>query len=122
MSESIYMQVEQVIAKRLHVAVRNTGPYSRVGYRYPVGIELGDIVLRDSDCGTAKPVIIWTPAEWADRVERGGLHRQVGFWDFTPADNPAASCIRHCHENPQAAGCELYELRKLRAPKGEGEP
>ncbi len=120
MSEAVYMQVEDAIARHLHVMVAGGG-VSGPGYRYPVGIENGNIVMRDSDCGLAKPVIVWTTDRWREHVDESGrgLYKKVGFWSFEAADDPAANDIRLCHQSPGSAGRRLYEMRgesdKLRA-------
>lgn len=115
MSERVYQQVEDAIHRKLHVLRGVDGTFNSWLFAYPVGIELGDIIMRDSDCGLAKEPMIWTPAEWSERVgiiDGSGLYRQVGFWDFVPANEPAADCIRYCHSAPSSAGRELYRLRR----------
>jgi hypothetical protein len=112
MSEAVYTQVEDAIARHLHVMVPGGGVFGP-GYRYPVGIEHGNIVMRDSDCGLAKPVIVWTTDQWRTHVDESGrgLYKQVGFWSFEAADDPAANDIRLCHQSPGSAGRRLYEMR-----------
>lgn len=112
MSAAVYAQVEDAIARRLHVMVPGGGLFGP-GYRYPVGIEHGNIVMRDSDCGLAKPVIVWTTDQWRTHVDESGrgLYKQVGFWSFEAADDPAANDIRLCHQSPGSAGRRLYEMR-----------
>lgn len=112
MSEAVYTQVEDAIARHLHVMVPGGGVFGP-GYRYPVGIEHGNIVMRDSDCGLARPVIVWTTDQWRTHVDESGrgLYKQVGFWSFEAADDPAANDIRLCHRSPGSAGRRLYEMR-----------
>lgn len=120
MSEAVYAQVEDAIARRLHVMVPGGGLFGP-GYRYPVGIEHGNIVMRDSDCGLAKPVIVWTTDQWRTHVDESGrgLYKKVGFWSFEAADDPAANDIRLCHQSPGSTGRQLYamrgEIERLRA-------
>ena len=113
MSETVYQQVEDCIKRKLHLGApgKSMSMYG-MHWHYPVGIEDGDIVMRDSDCGEAKPTWKITVEEWSKRVEERGLWRQVGMWDFVRADALAASCIAFCHKSPYAAGQQLYELRK----------
>jgi len=112
MSEAVYAQVEDAIARHLHVMVPDGG-ISGPGYRYPVGVENGNIVMRDSDCGLAKPVIVWTTDKWRQHVDEdgGGLYTKVGFWSFERADDPAANDIRLCHRSPDLAGRLLHDMR-----------
>jgi hypothetical protein len=70
-----------------------------------------EVVLRDGDCGLARPTRTISRAEWDERVEEYGLWKSVGMWSFVPADEPAAGVIRYCHAHPEAAGRELYRLR-----------
>lgn len=112
MSEQIYLEVEDAIRRRRHVrnGVTMMGGPSWV---HPTAIEYGMIVVKDSDCD--RHTWRWTPDEWALHVADGGLWRQVGRWDFAPADDPAADDIAWCHRCPEAAGRELYRLRKFEA-------
>lgn len=111
--ESVYQQVEDAIARNLHLgAPRHSMSMHGMHWHYPVGIEHGDIVMRDSDCGLAKPTFTITTTEWAERVEKYGLWRMVGGWDFARADDPAADLTRFCHRNPSAAGQRIYELEQ----------
>jgi len=111
----IYQQVEAAIKGKLHVLTPRPNHFlDPWTWRYPVGIEHGNILMRDSDCGLAKPVMTWTTDQWRERVspEGDGLYRKVGMWDFVPADDPAVDCIRWCHSAPESAGRELYRLRQ----------
>lgn len=112
MSEAIYEQVEDAIVRKLHLGAPSKA-MSMYGmhWHYPVAIELGDIVMRDSDCGLAKPTWTITPEEWERRASVYGLWRKVGFWSFAEADDPAADAIAFCERNPHSAGRELYRLR-----------
>jgi hypothetical protein len=115
MSEAIYNQVEDAISRKLYLG----GPAKKhpyvgiypIYFRYPIEIRNGNIIMRDADCGLAKPTIEITTDEWAKRVKEFGLFKKVGLYRFVSADNPAASCIRYCETNPEAAGEELYRLR-----------
>jgi hypothetical protein len=109
-SEAVYLQVEDAIARELHISGRYRTPLGGLSYEYPVAIEDGNIVLRDGDCGLSKGVRIITTDEWA-KLARGGLWRRVGMWSFTLADDPAASDIAWCHRSPEAAGYQLHRLR-----------
>lgn len=111
MSEAVYEQVERAIREKLCIAGRYRTHMGGPSYEYPVDIRLGNIVLRDADCGLVKPVRVITTDEWARLTPP--LWRQVGFWDFAPADDPAISEIAFCHHNPESAGRELYRLRKM---------
>lgn len=113
MSEAVYLEVERCIRERLHVGAPGTTPLGGPRWAYPDRIELGDIIMRDSDCGLAKPTFTWTAAQWSENRKRHGLWRRVGMWDFVAADDPAASDIRFCHQSPDAAGRELHRLRLL---------
>ena len=106
-------QVRDAIRRKLHVAVlRPWGKETRWVYRYPVSIDGEIVVMRDSDCGLAKPSMRWTLDEWRTHVkDGGGLLRQVWFWDFAPAEDPAADAIEFCHRSPESAGRELFRLR-----------
>jgi hypothetical protein len=126
MSEAIYQQVEDAIARKLHLGRGYWGLGPK--YCYPIAIEHGDIIVRDSDCGLVKPTMTLTTDAWAEMVEKYGLWKKTGFWHFTPADDPAANLIRSANRSPSWAGHEIYELRKrvealeeeletLRAPK-----
>lgn len=113
MSEAVYAEIEDAIARQLHLgAPPKALSMHGMHWHYPVAIELGDVVMRDSDCGLARPTWKITIDEWRERVERYGLWKSVGLWEFVPAEDPTASCIAYCHRNPNAAGMELYWLRK----------
>jgi len=117
MSEQIYEQVESAITSHLHLGGRGGNmTVHGMSWDYPVGIELGNIVLRDSDCGLVKPTWEITTDEWRERVEHYGLYKKVGFWSFVPADDPAASTIAFCERHPHSAGRELYKLRMEAKP------
>ena len=113
MSKTVYDQVEDAIRRKLHLG----GPAKAMSvygmhWHYPVGIELGNIVMRDSDCGLAKPTWAITTDEWSKRVDSYGLWRKIGLWKFVLADDPAASDIEFCHQNPHGAGRELFRLKQ----------
>lgn len=112
MSEKVYVQVEDAIARSLHLgAPKNLMSVHRLHWHYPVGIEFGDIIMRDSDCGEAKPTWKITVDEWRRRVDEYGLWKRVGMWDFARADDEAADAIAYCHRSPESAGRELHRLR-----------
>lgn len=114
MSEVMYQQVDDAIDKNLHLGCEGNHMSTwGMTWHYPVAIELGDVVMRYSDCGLAKPTLKITIAEWTERVTTYGLWRLVGGWSFVRADDPAARCIKHCHHSPDSAGRELYRLRQL---------
>ena len=84
----------------------------------PIRIENGNIVLLWGDCGNEnRSSDLWftTPDKWREMVSEdgAGLYKRVGIWDFVPAYDPAADCIKFCFADPEAAGRELYELRTL---------
>lgn len=110
MSERAYEQVEDAIRRGLHLR-RGSGAYGPV-YCYPVAIELGDIVVRDSDCGLAKDPWTITIGRWSELAESYGLSRQVGGWSFAPADDPAADDIEMASHYPSWAGQTIYEQRQ----------
>ena len=113
MSEAVYQEVERAIREKLHVGVFVKGRWpSPWTWCYPDHIENGNIIMRDSDCGLAKPTFSWTTDEWAARVNSGGLWRQVGMWDFVRAEDAAADDIRYAHSNPEGAGRRLVEYRE----------
>lgn len=122
MSEAVYQQVEDAIRKRLYVCGRYRTPLGGFSFEYPVAIELGNIVLRDGDCGLAKEPRIITTEEWERLVSGGGLWRKVGLWDFVPADDDAADDIAWCHSSPESAGRALHRLRSAASrPAGQEE-
>jgi len=43
---------------------------------------------------------------------RGGLWKRTGLYQFDRADDPAIKDIIFCSRYPQAAGRELYKLRR----------
>ena len=87
-------------------------PAGHLHYIQPIN-RSGDIVtMIDGDCGLAKPSWTMTVTEFAKQADKYGLYRRVGMWSFVPFDNPAADAIEECHKFPQAAGRELYTLRK----------
>lgn len=110
MSERVYEQVEDAIRRGLHLC-RGNGTYGPV-YCYPVAIERGDIVVRDSDCGLAKDPWTITIDRWSELVEKYGLKRQVGGWSFASADDPAADDKAMASRNPSWAGWTIYEQRQ----------
>ncbi len=112
MSEAIYQEVERCIRDKLHVGIGPCKPLNSMHYRYPVDIERGNIIMRDSDCGLAKPTMEWTTDRWSEEVAAWGLCKMVGMWDFVPADDPAADIISLAHRNPTWAGQEIYRLRQ----------
>ncbi len=112
MSEAVYEEVEWVIRKRLHIGAPGSTALGGPRWAYPDHIELGNIVMRDSDCGLAKPTFVWTTDEWADNRRKHKLWRKVGMWDFVLADDLAASAIAYCHRSPDSAGRELHRLRE----------
>ena len=116
MSEAAYLQVKDAIARELHLGIvrENPGLMGALTWHYPVRIVDGEIEMRDSDCGLAKPSWTITIDEWQRLVAAVGLFTQVGPWSFVLADDPAADCIRHCEHSPMAAGRELYRLRQAR--------
>ena len=111
-NEPFYSEVERAISEKLCVVtgMNFLGPK----YGYPVGIELGDVVMRDADCGLAKPTFKFTIEDWRKAAGENGeyLLRKVGFWSFERADDPAASYIESAHRHPQWAGRRLYELER----------
>ena len=111
MSEAIYEEVERVIQQRLHIGAPGTTPLGGPRWAYPDSIELGNIVMRDSDCGLAKPTFIWTTDQWEENQKQCGLWRKVGMWSFVRAEDPAADEIALCHCSPEWAGQELARLR-----------
>ena len=117
MSEKAYLQVEDVIRRKLFVGAPGRTALGGPRWAYPDRIELGDVVMRDADCGLAKPTFVWTLAEWSENVLRHGLWRKVGMWDFVRADDEAAEAIAFCHRSPGAAGRELHRLRNEAKPK-----
>ena len=62
---TVYEQVEEAIRGRWCIAGRYRTPLGATSYEYPVAIELGNVVLRDADCGLAKPTRTITTDEWA---------------------------------------------------------
>jgi hypothetical protein len=112
MSEAIREQVEDAIARNLHLgAPPKAMSIHGMHWHYPVEIAMGDIVMRDSDCGLAKPTWTITTEEWERRVRLYGLWKKVGMWSFVPADDPAAAAIALCERDPHVAGRELHRLR-----------
>jgi len=111
MDETLRQEVERAIREKLHVTGRYRTPLGSASFEYPIAIDGDSIVLRDGDCGLARPTVTITVDEWRDLVQRG-LYRRVGFWDFAPADDPAADEIAFCHRHPQSAGRELHRLRQ----------
>lgn len=122
--EDVREEVEDAIRRKLHIRVPCKPPNTQA-LRYPEKIEGDVIVMRDSDCGPARPTISWTPQEWRDAVGSftdgfKNLWIQVGFWSFELATEPAVDDINFCHTNPAAAGRRLFQLRKeLEALRGE---
>jgi hypothetical protein len=88
----------------------------------PLRIEHGNIMMLWGDCGDPSRPHVWTTEDWRAAVDPDGtgLFVKVGLWDFVPANDPAAGCIRFCNMNPGAAGAELYSLRKLQARLQKG--
>ena len=113
MSETTDKQVEDAISRHLHLGgpAKTTSMYG-MHWHYPVGIIYGDIEMRDSDCGLVKNSWTITTAEWEERVEKYGLYKSVGLWEFVPADDPAVAEIRSASRCPTAAGRALYDARQ----------
>ena len=112
--QEIYNQVQDAIKRKLHLGMppKTTSMYG-IHWQYPDKIEDDKIIMRDSDCGSVKPVIPIDFEEWDRRIKEFGLWKKVGLWSFVEADNPAAECIKFCHKDPESAGRELYRIRKL---------
>jgi hypothetical protein len=117
MSEAIYRHVEDAIKRKLHLGRGWEGMGNK--WCYPVAIEDGLIVVRDSDCGLAKPTWTYTPDRWDAMVKEHGLWRKTGFWHFTQADDPDCDLIEAAHRNPSWAGREIARLRKLLEERGD---
>jgi len=117
--QTVYEEVEDAITRKLHLAYRRSlgrnWHSSDMGWHYPDSIRLGNIVMRDSDCGSVRPTWEITTDEWSERVEKYGLWKMVGIWEFVPADDPAADCVRSAFANPAGAGADVYRLRKENA-------
>ena len=108
MSEKVYQQVDDAINRGLHLAY--VGKLQQTWHQ-PLAINLGMIQMCKSDCGTAWDSWEITVEEWVERVRECGLWRNVGMWNFVPADDPAASTMRQAHRSPGWAGREVYRLR-----------
>ena len=107
--ESIYLAVEGAIEKKLHVAYGTT-PLGGCGFCYPDCIKYGNIIMRNSDCGTCRPTTTWTCEQWEERAGTSNLWKKTGIWDFTRNDNPAKNEIAYCRSSPNSAGEELHRL------------
>ena len=123
MIDSIYHQVHDAINRKLYVSLGKR-PSGYPAYWRPIKIDGDDIVMLWGDCGiesNPNDLRILNSKEWRSFVDEdgNGLFKKVGFWDFTPAHDPAADCIAEAHRNPWSVGRELYELRKLAKAKGE---
>ncbi len=116
MDAAVREQVEDAIRRNLYIGGRYRTPLGGMSFEYPVEVLLEEIVLRDGDCGLAKPTRAIAADEWT-RCAMSGLWKKVGLWSFVKADDEAADAIRFCHEFPSAAGTELHRLR-TNAAKG----
>lgn len=103
-------QVEDAIRGKLCVRGRYQTPLGNPSAEYPVEIQGQNVVLRDADCGLAKPTRTITLDEWAT-LAQGGLWRLVGIWNFVRADHEAADEIAYCYRSPYAAGISLHQAR-----------
>ena len=117
MPADVRQQVEDAIQRRLYVANGTTVMGGACWWRV-LRIEAGNIMLLRGDGGQECREwdrLTWTQEQWREHVtiDGAGLFRKVGFWSFTPVNNPAADAIAYCHRDPCGAGHELHLLREL---------
>ena len=87
-------------------------PTGKIGYYQILGMDDEGATLKQYGSALASPFRV-SYRELDSLVIQHGLCRRTGRYQFDRADDLAVACIRYATENPQAAGRELYRLRKL---------
>ena len=122
MSHEIYALADRAIREGLHVVHGRTWSGSP-GYKRVFGIDRGNILLLNADCGRKGEEYPVTPEEFSELCGGGEFfYRRVGMWSFEPADDPAADLIAYAHRCPAAVGRQLFEARQRIAELEAKEP